>query len=297
MLRRVGLDVEAGRRQRSVLRPRRHACMAANQREQELSSSWSCPIARPRSRPPSSRRNYHLDHFGADVRHQDGRRRGRAHARASASASSASPWRCSRRTASTRAWPRERARGARPCDAAGSSPLDPGDATARHPIHGEDRVWAETNCYVDLWIELLHALGLRPLAALPFTLAHRLRGRPVDVLQVSARRPVRALRPGRPGAGDLAAAGRARRGAGRARAGRCSSSSTRSTCPTPPGTAYQRAHVKTTVARERDRRRADGASATSTTPATTSCTGEDFDDVLRDAGPRDPACCRRTSSS
>lgn len=41
----------------------------------------------------------------------------------------------------------------------------------RHRIHGEDRVWAETNCYVDVWIELLHAWGFDPVAGLPFTLA------------------------------------------------------------------------------------------------------------------------------
>jgi exonuclease VII small subunit len=40
----------------------------------------------------------------------------------------------------------------------------------RHLIHGENRDWAETNCYVDVWIELLHALGFEPIAALPFTL-------------------------------------------------------------------------------------------------------------------------------
>jgi hypothetical protein len=34
-----------------------------------------------------------------------------------------------------------------------------------------DRVWVETNCYVDLWIELLHALDLDYHAALAFTLA------------------------------------------------------------------------------------------------------------------------------
>lgn len=39
----------------------------------------------------------------------------------------------------------------------------------RHAIHGEDRVWAETNCYVDLLIEQLHAIGVEPTAALPFT--------------------------------------------------------------------------------------------------------------------------------
>lgn len=43
---------------------------------------------------------------------------------------------------------------------------------AVHPIHrDEERMWPETNCYVDLWIELLHALRLEPLAAMGFTLA------------------------------------------------------------------------------------------------------------------------------
>ena len=59
---------------------------------------------------------------------------------------------------------------------------------------------------------------------------------------------LRALRPRRAGAGDLAAAGRRTSTSRWRRAGRCSSSSIRSTCPTPPGTAYQRAHVKSTVA-------------------------------------------------
>lgn len=40
----------------------------------------------------------------------------------------------------------------------------------RHLIHGADRTWAETNCYVDVLIELLHGLGFEPRAALPFTL-------------------------------------------------------------------------------------------------------------------------------
>jgi hypothetical protein len=41
---------------------------------------------------------------------------------------------------------------------------------ASHMLHGEDRTWPETNCYVDLWIEVLHARGLEPLAGLAFTL-------------------------------------------------------------------------------------------------------------------------------
>ena len=45
-----------------------------------------------------------------------------------------------------------------------------------HPLHGPDRCWAETNCYIDLWIEILHALGLPPEAALGFTAAQDFEG-------------------------------------------------------------------------------------------------------------------------
>ncbi len=47
--------------------------------------------------------------------------------------------------------------------------LDP-DSYSQHRIHTQERDWAETNCYVDIWIELLHALGYEPLAAMPYTL-------------------------------------------------------------------------------------------------------------------------------
>lgn len=47
--------------------------------------------------------------------------------------------------------------------------LDPA-TYRRHLIHGEGRTWAETNCYSDVVIELLHGLGHEPIAALPFTL-------------------------------------------------------------------------------------------------------------------------------
>lgn len=40
----------------------------------------------------------------------------------------------------------------------------------KHPIHGESRTWAETNCYVDVLVELLHGLGYDPVAALAFTI-------------------------------------------------------------------------------------------------------------------------------
>ena len=40
-------------------------------------------------------------------------------------------------------------------------PIDP-DSYRCHPMHAADRIWSETNCYVDLWVEVLHALGQDP---------------------------------------------------------------------------------------------------------------------------------------
>lgn len=40
-----------------------------------------------------------------------------------------------------------------------------------HPLHSSDRLWQETNCAADLWIECLHALKLDPSAGLAFTLS------------------------------------------------------------------------------------------------------------------------------
>lgn len=48
--------------------------------------------------------------------------------------------------------------------------LDPA-TYRRHALHGEERIWAETNCYTDLVIELAHGFGFEPLAMLAFTLA------------------------------------------------------------------------------------------------------------------------------
>ncbi len=41
----------------------------------------------------------------------------------------------------------------------------------RHMLHAEERLWVEKNCYVDLCIELLHALRVEPRAALGFCAA------------------------------------------------------------------------------------------------------------------------------
>jgi len=48
--------------------------------------------------------------------------------------------------------------------------LDPA-TYAPHRLHGPDRPFPETNCYVDVWIELLHAHGLDPMAMLGFCAA------------------------------------------------------------------------------------------------------------------------------
>ena len=45
------------------------------------------------------------------------------------------------------------------------------DAHRPHALHEAARDWTETNCYVDLWIELLHARGDDPRACLGFTAA------------------------------------------------------------------------------------------------------------------------------
>lgn len=40
-----------------------------------------------------------------------------------------------------------------------------------HAVHRGERTWAETNCYTDVVLELLHGMGHEPLAALAFTLS------------------------------------------------------------------------------------------------------------------------------
>ena len=45
------------------------------------------------------------------------------------------------------------------------------DGYTRHTIHSEPTLWIEKNCYVDVIIELVHALGLEPIAAMGFCAA------------------------------------------------------------------------------------------------------------------------------
>ncbi|MDX3977384.1 DUF1839 family protein [Shinella sp.] len=45
-----------------------------------------------------------------------------------------------------------------------------------HALHDAERMWPETNCYVDLWIEVLHAFGTAPEAMLGFSLTQDFEG-------------------------------------------------------------------------------------------------------------------------
>jgi hypothetical protein len=42
----------------------------------------------------------------------------------------------------------------------------------QHALHGADQDWAETNCYIDVWLEVLHAQGLNPVACLSMVFAN-----------------------------------------------------------------------------------------------------------------------------
>ncbi|MDK4733388.1 DUF1839 family protein [Rhizobium sp. CNPSo 3490] len=46
----------------------------------------------------------------------------------------------------------------------------------QHALHSGERAWPETNCYVDLWIEVLNTAGVAPEAMLGFTLAQDFEG-------------------------------------------------------------------------------------------------------------------------
>ncbi len=45
-----------------------------------------------------------------------------------------------------------------------------------HALHDASRDWPETNCYIDVWIEILAALGEDPTSALGFTAAQAFEG-------------------------------------------------------------------------------------------------------------------------
>ena len=167
--------------------------LAVSQRDQRSSSRSSCRSPARSSRPRSSRSTItritseHV--FGINDRRRGGgaHRVRRLRPRADR-AGALSP-------ARLRLAPRGRRRSARrwACEASHLADLDPAALRASSAAHAATAAWPETNCYVDLWIELLHALASsrwrRCRSRSPST-----RRRPVDVLQVPPRRPRRALR-------------------------------------------------------------------------------------------------------
>ena len=50
------------------------------------------------------------------------------------------------------------------------------DSYQPHALHDGARDWPETNCYIDVWIEILNALGEDPTTALGFTVAQDFEG-------------------------------------------------------------------------------------------------------------------------
>ncbi len=125
-------------------------------------------------------------------------------------------------------------------------PLDPA-TYRRHLIHGENRTWAETNCYTDVVIELLHGMGHEPRAALPFTLAIDFeedqwtffKVPPADLLHLYGL-DIQELAPWRPLVEHIAT----QISAGRPVLVELDAYY----LPDTRGTSYQRAHVKSTVA-------------------------------------------------
>jgi uncharacterized protein DUF1839 len=117
----------------------------------------------------------------------------------------------------------------------------------RHVVHADGRVWPETNCYADVWIELLHALGRDPVGALPFTVAIDFEGDqwtffkvPPEILSDLYGIDVQELAIWRPLAQHLEE---------QVRRGRpCLAEVDSFYLPDTAGTAYRRSHVKTTVA-------------------------------------------------
>jgi len=61
-------------------------------------------------------------------------------------------------------------------ESASSHSSAPAQADAPRTLHAENAVWQETNCYMDLWIEVLYGWGLDPRAALAFTVTQDFEG-------------------------------------------------------------------------------------------------------------------------
>ena len=54
----------------------------------------------------------------------------------------------------------------------------------RHPIHGDDSDWSNTNCYLDVWVAVLSSLGLDPIPAMASALSAEFVGDQWEFLKV-----------------------------------------------------------------------------------------------------------------
>jgi len=115
-----------------------------------------------------------------------------------------------------------------------------------HSLHAPERTWVEKNCYVDVWIELLAALGLEPRAMLGTSVALDFEGdqwtfyKPshdevralygIDVRELNVWRPIDAHLAEHVGAGHLV-----------------STEADAFYLPDVAGTDYRRQHAKTTI--------------------------------------------------
>ena len=124
--------------------------------------------------------------------------------------------------------------------------LRPGAEYGRHALHADHLTWTEKNCYVDIWIEVLNAVGLEPLAMLPIVSAIDFEGdqwtffKPshdelrdlygVDVQELTVWRPLADHAVECLGAGKL-----------------ISTESDAFWLPDTAGSDYQRQHAKTTI--------------------------------------------------
>jgi len=66
------------------------------------------------------------------------------------------------------------------------SGIDP-ETYRAHALHSSERAWPETNCYVDLWIEVLASSGVAPEAMLGFTLTQDFEGDQFTFFKVRSR--------------------------------------------------------------------------------------------------------------
>ena len=142
--------------------------LAASQREQKLKFEVLVPVISKDKPDRVLLVQLPRGPLRRGVRHPDARRQRREHGvprlRARARRDGAVP--------DARLRPRRVAGGNATDSLAGVNVLGLDAATyTRHSLHAEDRVWVEKNCYVDVWIEAIHAVGCEPLAILPFCAA------------------------------------------------------------------------------------------------------------------------------